>query len=370
MSVKASAEITLVRVDDGADGESIDVVSTQYKAGSSPTSAPSGTWSNSVVAAPEGQYLWTRTLFSDGKLLYSVAKQGEKGEPGEPGNDGDSGIIVSPTAPGSPKVGQLWQTATGEPIKRWTGTAWTIHYISAKNLQAEVLSAITANLGTITAGIIKSISGDTVINVNDGTIVTHSGISNPSEEITRIEIGKGRFSASRKDANTNMYNTIYGGESIDFLIDGQKKKGLHWSYDTSDGGYVDLVSGWSTLDSNWNPADDFPIIRNLKKIKAALSDTGWIDVNNVIKYRIKNGMCTVRGYSYGNVNIGNNATIVGTLPAPARPSIKITGAGTSMANAGYETEYSIETNGSVSGTYLKAGSTSPYWGFTVTYPAG
>lgn len=36
---------------------------------------------------------------------------------GDNGETGDSGIIISPTAPENPKVGQLWQTASGEPIK-------------------------------------------------------------------------------------------------------------------------------------------------------------------------------------------------------------------------------------------------------------
>ena len=34
------------------------------------------------------------------------------------GEDGNDAITVSPTAPSNPVTGQLWQTASGNPIKR------------------------------------------------------------------------------------------------------------------------------------------------------------------------------------------------------------------------------------------------------------
>ena len=79
------------------------------------------------------------------------------------GTDGDSGIIVSSTAPSKPTVGQLWQTATGQPIKRWTGNSWVIHYISVDNLNVDTLSAIAADLGNITGGSLN-INGKFIVN--------------------------------------------------------------------------------------------------------------------------------------------------------------------------------------------------------------
>lgn len=64
----------------GAAGSSVKVSSIKYQAGSSSTTAPTGTWSSSVVNVTEGQYLWTRTEFSDGSVAYGVAKQGKDGE--------------------------------------------------------------------------------------------------------------------------------------------------------------------------------------------------------------------------------------------------------------------------------------------------
>ena len=66
----------------GSAGTSVTVSSIQYQSGTSATTAPTGTWSNSVVTVAEGSYLWTKTTFSDGKVAYGVAKQGAKGSAG------------------------------------------------------------------------------------------------------------------------------------------------------------------------------------------------------------------------------------------------------------------------------------------------
>jgi hypothetical protein len=65
----------------GDPGNSVTVSSIQYQEGASATTAPTGTWSNAVVAAADGKYLWTKTTFSDSKIAYGVAKQGNTGMP-------------------------------------------------------------------------------------------------------------------------------------------------------------------------------------------------------------------------------------------------------------------------------------------------
>lgn len=67
--------------DSGTAGSSVTVSSVQYQEGASATTAPTGTWSNAVVAVADGRYLWTKTTFSDGKIAYGVAKQGNSGTP-------------------------------------------------------------------------------------------------------------------------------------------------------------------------------------------------------------------------------------------------------------------------------------------------
>ena len=66
----------------GPQGTSVAVSSIQYQAGTSATTAPTGTWLNSVVTVAEGSYLWTKTTFTDGKVAYGVARQGINGDDG------------------------------------------------------------------------------------------------------------------------------------------------------------------------------------------------------------------------------------------------------------------------------------------------
>ena len=77
--------------ENGKTGTSVKVSSIQYQAGTSATTPPSGTWSNSVVSVEDSQYLWTKTTFSDGNVAYGVAKQGKQGQQGIPGTDGKDG---------------------------------------------------------------------------------------------------------------------------------------------------------------------------------------------------------------------------------------------------------------------------------------
>lgn len=114
--VKASCEVTVVNVNDGEDG-------------------------------PQGP-------------------KGDSGKNGTNGIDGKDNIIISSTAPENPAIGQLWQTGSGDVIKSWDGEKWNVHYISVENLIANTLSAISANLGKITAG---------SINIKDLFVVTEKG---------------------------------------------------------------------------------------------------------------------------------------------------------------------------------------------------
>lgn len=118
---------------------------------------------------------------SDGITTISITdKDGKHTETIEDGTDGSPGkdaILISETEPETPEIGQLWQMATGEPIKRWNGSSWVVHYISVENLDVQTLSAICANLGTVIAGIIQNESESFLIDVANGRIESYgSGI--------------------------------------------------------------------------------------------------------------------------------------------------------------------------------------------------
>lgn len=179
---------------DGQDGVGIKSVAKYYLASEKSTgiTTSSSGWTTTMQTMTETKkYLWSyeTIAYTDGSSTKTTPII--IGVHGQNGADGDSGIIVSPTAPENPKVGQLWQTANGEPIKKWDGSKWVIYYISVENLNVETLSAIAANLGTVTAGLIKSLDGHFFIQVNTGEIY-----SEDENGINSSAISKGVFMAN------------------------------------------------------------------------------------------------------------------------------------------------------------------------------
>lgn len=199
-------EVTITKVDDGAPGEpgksgddgkdgvGIESVTKYYLASEKSTGIT--TTSPGWTTLKQDMTETKKNLWSYDLIRYTNSTETKTtpviiGVRGDNGETGDSGIIISPTAPEHPKVGQLWQTASGEPIKRWDGSKWVIYYISVENLNVETLSAIAANLGTVTAGLIKSLDGHFFIQVNTGEIY-----SEDENGINSSAISKGVFVAN------------------------------------------------------------------------------------------------------------------------------------------------------------------------------
>lgn len=68
----------------GKDGVGIKTTTITYQASTSGTTVPTGTWSSQVPSVPNGQFLWTRTVWnytdSTNETGYSVSKMGENGQ--------------------------------------------------------------------------------------------------------------------------------------------------------------------------------------------------------------------------------------------------------------------------------------------------
>lgn len=76
MAVKAKAEITLIRVNDGQNGVGIKSAVVTYQAGASQTTAPTGSWTTSIPKlSTTTPYLWTKTVvtYTDGKTSTSYS---------------------------------------------------------------------------------------------------------------------------------------------------------------------------------------------------------------------------------------------------------------------------------------------------------
>lgn len=283
-------EVTITKVDDGAPGEpgkngddgkdgvGIESVTKYYLASEKSTGIT--TTSPGWTTLKQDMTETKKNLWSYDLIRYTNSTETKTtpviiGVRGDNGETGDSGIIISPTAPEHPKVGQLWQTASGEPIKRWDGSKWVIYYISVENLNVETLSAIAANLGTVTAGLIKSLDGHFFIQVNTGEIY-----SEDENGINSSAISKGVFAANGMDSGRHTSLSIFptqiaqyfDGATISNLVN-FKRDGI---YIKSTGSYEVNISKATNYDSG--------------KIKGPFAST---NSSNYIQAELKRRGCVV-----------------------------------------------------------------------------
>lgn len=69
-------------------------VQVTYQQGDSATIPPTGTWVSEPPEVAQGKYLWTKTLFSDSTIAYSVARQGVDGSGAVVSVNGKSGAVT------------------------------------------------------------------------------------------------------------------------------------------------------------------------------------------------------------------------------------------------------------------------------------
>lgn len=208
----------------GATGNGIKSITNYYlaTASGSGVSASTSGWTTTVQAITVSKkYLWNYEVvtYTNGSTYQSApCIIGVYGDKGATGATGPSGIIVSSTAPSNPKVGQLWQTASGQPIKRWDGSKWVIHYISVDNLNAQTLSAIAADLGTVTAGLIKDKNGTMLIDVTSGKIISKKIVQGAVENVASLSNAYLAFSGKapttdRATMSVNLQNIMFTNEN-------------------------------------------------------------------------------------------------------------------------------------------------------------
>nr|DAZ32390.1 MAG TPA: tail protein [Caudoviricetes sp.] len=211
----------------GVTGNGIKSITNYYlaTASGSGVSASTSGWTTTVQAITASKkYLWNYEVvtYTNGSTYQSapciIGAYGDKGATGATGATGPSGIIVSSTAPSNPKVGQLWQTASGQPIKRWDGSRWVIHHISVDNLNAQTLSAIAADLGTVTAGLIKDKNGTMLIDVASGKIISKKIVQGAVENVASLSNAYLAFSGKapttdRATMSVNLENIMFTNEN-------------------------------------------------------------------------------------------------------------------------------------------------------------
>lgn len=104
----------------------------------------------------------------------------------------------------------------------------------------------------------------------------------------------------------------------------------------------------------------------ISEIERKHEDSGWIEANGKFcKYRKKNGIVTICGFSAGGgLEIKNSYKVIATLPEGMRPSdgvyFAVNPAGGNASMSGY-----VNAEGKIN---LYSSMATTYWAYSVTYP--
>ncbi|CAM3263947.1 hypothetical protein LAHI110946_12640 [Lactococcus hircilactis] len=254
----------------GKDGTSVTITSKQilYQNSTSGTTAPTGTWSTTIPSTPQGQFRWARTIvnYSDGTstqtdLVGYVGVDGQVGQQGKP-----TGITQQATEPSNKYAGMMWQytgtsnitigstTIAPQVQYIYDGAQWRIYAINVANLNVQTLSALTANLGTVTAGMIKSYI--------DYTYYNNSPTGIPAKAYLRIDAN-----------NVNQKIALQSPSGVDWGYIRQDVNGITIFADTKNAGTIGNASG-RYVSTNYGGAG----ISFINSNNASINANGDLDV--------------------------------------------------------------------------------------------
>lgn len=273
--------------DDGQDGVGIESITKYYLASEKSTgiTISSSGWSTTKQDMTDvKKYLWSYEVYAYTNGTSTKTTPIIIGVHGQDGADGENGIIVSPTAPEKPKAGQLWQTASGEPIKRWDGSRWVLHYVSVENLDVQTLSAITVNAGELTAGKIKSKNGIMLIDIDAGKIVSKL-IDNGVVDST-MDLNTASLTFSGRDSGGNPANMTFSMQGLAYInqnTGGRSKLVLSDGDIYAQNGNNPLIglSSYSKYDSGTKQGP-FPEINPSNSIRIKLIRTAFVVTCTII----------------------------------------------------------------------------------------
>lgn len=273
--------------DDGQDGVGIESITKYYLASEKSTgiTISSSGWSTTKQDMTDvKKYLWSYEVYAYTNGTSTKTTPIIIGVHGQNGEDGTSGIIVSPTPPENPKVGQLWQTASGEPIKRWDGSRWVLHYVSVENLDVQTLSAIAVNAGELTAGKIKSKNGIMLIDIDAGKIVSKL-IDNGVVDST-MDLNTASLTFSGRDSGGNPANMTFSMQGLAYInqnTGGRSKLVLSDGDIYAQNGNNPLIglSSYSKYDSGTKQGP-FPEINPSNSIRIKLIRTAFVVTCTII----------------------------------------------------------------------------------------
>ena len=214
----------------GAAGKGIKSTAVTYQAGTSGTTAPTGTWSTSVPAVSANQYLWTRTIitYTDNSTStsYSVGKMGANGatgpagKPGADGVDGEDGdgiVSISTTY-------QIGSSATTAPTGSWSSTIpaaqkgkylWTRTITTYKKSEPTTAYSVSYYGTDGTSASYITVSGEQVFKYTNN----YSGTPTPSSiTLTATLVGLSGYRWSYKQAGQTSFTNISGATASTYSL--------------------------------------------------------------------------------------------------------------------------------------------------------
>lgn len=324
----------------GKDGNGIKTTDITYAISTSGTTPPTTGWTSSVPSLVNGQYLWTKTVWTytdnSSKTGYSVTYISKDGSNGDPGK------VVSDAEPTTRFKGLTWKysgtsdltASDGTVIKPnteyyYNGTHWVINFLSANNIDVNSITAEKINgtdlevkNGKFTDGVIET-------SWKNGTVAGSTNIENDHLIITRT------------DSSVNTTNSI-GLDST---------QGLIMVYTENSTGRTISVGtnfqGMSLIDSAGISASISPAGVKLS------SDVNWTQIGNIggrrAEWKRENNRVTMNihgGNGDGFPVVTSGGTLLGILPTNARPPSDISMPATAQA-AGATAQISINSSGEV-----------------------
>lgn len=280
-----------------------------------------------------GTYEVTVTNVNDG-IDGQPGPQGETGLQGATGPQGPigpqgnpTGITVSATEPSSKYTGMLWKhtgTVSGltkDVTYRWTGTKWETYLFAATNIKAESLSALSANLGKITAGDIKNSKNTVEFNVAEGWIE-----SNTAEVSMMYGNGKVGYPAA-SFSEGGVYARLYADKNLATKINEVEVNGA--------GVFVNGIDIAGKIDE---------LNRNLEYKTYTPTSVNANIGNKSIIVKANAYDCKINGFMYLNPATYDNDTVLFKTPLKPTGTIYFS---TTVAGRGFKvlTDGSVRANG-------------------------
>jgi len=211
--------------DTGDEGKGVASVAVTYQAGSSNTTVPTGSWLASPPSVSEGQYLWTRLVFTytdstTSSPVYSVARQGANGSSAlwytGTGVTGTSTTATTFSGSGvsSAKVGDMYLNTSTYNTYRCTtaGAASAAKWVYAGNIKGQKgdtgAAAITMSVTSSNGTIFKNSAIETVLTAH----VYQGGVELSGSALTALGTIKWYKDGGATAAATGQTLTITAGD--------------------------------------------------------------------------------------------------------------------------------------------------------------